>query len=188
MSNDTLTTSLFANFPGTIDPHKTVVYGHSFGGATAAVAAQRDPLVVGGLNFDGTIFGPVNEQGFEGKPFVLVASTRNYTRPTIPPIAEWDSFYDMVDAAKMELVVWDTQHYAFMDVPLLLTVYQIPPATQPMVDQTFGTLNGRRLEAAQNQIMNGLLTLAFNEDDEPLKDVGINPDIYVVLDDLLECE
>ena len=88
----------------------------------------------------------------------------------------------------MELVVRDTQHYAFMDVSLLLTVYQTPPATQPTVDQTFGTLNGRRLEAAQNQIMNGLLKLAFNEDDEPLKHVGINPDIYVVLDDLPECE
>jgi pimeloyl-ACP methyl ester carboxylesterase len=183
-----LTTPILANFPGTFNPNKVVVYGHSFGGATAAVTTQRNPAVIGGLNFDGTIYGPVNEQGLKDKPFVLVASTRNYTRPALPPIPEWTPFYSKVNAAKMELAVWDTQHYAFMDVPLLLTVYQVPPASQPTIDQTFGTLDGRRLEAAHNEIVTGLLKLVYDEDAEPLRNVGRNPDVDVVLNDLPGCE
>jgi pimeloyl-ACP methyl ester carboxylesterase len=188
LSNTTFATSLLANFPGTFDPTKVVVYGHSFGGATAAVAAQRNPAVIGGLNFDGSIYGPVNEQGFKDKPFVLVASTRNYTRPFFPPSSDWGTFYSKVDAAKMELAVWDTQHYAFMDVPLLLTAYQTPNASQSTIDQTFGTLGGRRVEAAQNEIVTGLLKLAYDGDEKSLRDVGTNLDVKVVLSDLLDCE
>lgn len=185
LSNTTFTRSILANFPGTFNRNKVVVYGHSFGGATAAVAAQRNPAVIGGLNFDGTIYGPVNEQGFKDKPFVLAASTRNYTRPTFPAVPDWDQFYEKVDAAKMELAIWDTQHYAFMDVPLLLTVYrQVPPTSQPTIDQTFGTLKGRRVEAAQNEIVAGLLKLAYDANPEALANVARNSDIDVVFDDV----
>jgi pimeloyl-ACP methyl ester carboxylesterase len=187
LSNTTFTSPLLAQFPGTFDPTKVVVYGHSFGGATAATAAQRIPAVIGGLNFDGTLYGPVNEQGFKGKPFVLVASTRNYTRQagTYPPVPDWSDFYAKVDGAKMELAVWDTQHYAFMDVPLLLSAFHTPPESQPMIEQTFGTLSGRRVEAAQNEIVTGLLELAFDGDEEPLRCVGReNFDVYVALDGL----
>jgi hypothetical protein len=106
----------------------------------------------------------------------------------LPPIPEWNLFYSKINAAKLELAVWDTQHYAFMDVPLLLTVYQVPPASQPTIDQTFGTLDGRRLEAAHNEIVTGLLKLAYDEDSEPLRDVDRNSDVDVVLSDLPWCE
>jgi pimeloyl-ACP methyl ester carboxylesterase len=189
LSNTTFTRSILANFPGTFDPTNVVVYGHSFGGSTAAVAAQRFPSVIGGLNFDGPTYGSVNETGFAKTPFILVASTRNITRPAaFPPVPEWNTFYGKVDAAKMELAVWDTQHYAFMDVPLLLTVYQTPPASQPTINQTFGTLDGRRVEAAQNEIVSGLLKLAYDGDEEPLRNVGGNGDVKVVLDGLSGCE
>ena len=83
----------------------------------------------------------------------------------------------------MELAIWDTQHYAFMDVLLLLTAFQVPPASQPTIDQTFGTLEGRRVEAAQNDIVSGLLKLVYDGDGEMLRDVGRNSDVVVVLDD-----
>jgi pimeloyl-ACP methyl ester carboxylesterase len=188
LSNTTFTNSILANFPGTFNPKKVVVYGHSFGGATAAVAAQRNPAVIGGLNFDGTIYGPVNEQGFKDKPFVLIASTRNYTRPTFPPSSDWTAFYRNIKGPKMELAIWDTQHYAFMDVPLLLTAFQVPPASQPTIDQTFGTLEGRKVDAAQNEIVSGLLKLVYDGDGAMLRHVGRNSDVVVVLDDLSGCE
>lgn len=187
LSNTTLTASLFANFPGTFDPHKVAVYGHSFGGATAASTAQRDSRVVGGLNFDGTIFGPVSVQGFKDKPFVLVsrAIDNNSSAPGVPG---WDEFYEKIDAAKMELAVRDTQHYAFTDVPLLLTVYQVPPASQLTVDQVFGKLDGKKVERAVDEIMAGLLELLFNKKTEPLRHVGGNPDIDVLLSHLPKCK
>ena len=77
---------------------------------------------------------------------------------------------------------------AVIAVPLLLTAFQVPPASQPTIDQTFGTLEGRRVEAAQNDIVSGLLKLVYDGDGEMLRDVGRNSDVVVVLDDLSGCE
>ena len=182
LSNTTFTASIFSNSPGTFSPDKVAVYGHSLGGATAVIAARRDPQVIGGADFDGTIYGAVGEQGFKGKPFVLVESAAHIN--STPSVLNWDEFYKRLDAAKMKLAVRDTQHYSFTDVPLLLTVYQLPPASQPTVDQVFGKLNGKKVEKAVDKIMAGLLELLFNRKTKPLEDVGKDPDIDVVLSHL----
>ena len=186
LSNTSFTASLFADFPGTFSPHKVAVYGHSLGGATAAIAAQRNPQVIGGVNLDGTIYGAVREQGFKGKPFVLVESAAHIN--STPSVLEWDEFYKKLDAAKMKLAVRDTQHYSFTDVPLLLTVYRIPPASQSTVDQVFGKLNGKKVEKAVNEITAGLLELLFNKKTKPLEDVGKDPDIDVVFSHFPNCK
>lgn len=98
-------------------------------------------------------------------------------------VVDFDEFYRKIDAPKMDLVVKNTQHYSFTDVPLLLTVYKIPPASQPMVDQVFGTLNGKEVEKALDQVTAGLLEFLFNNKTEPLKDVGNNPIINVLHSD-----
>jgi hypothetical protein len=121
-------------------------------------------------------------EGFKDKPFVLVSRAVNNSVP------EWDEFYNKIDAAKIELAVRDTQHYAFTDVPLLLTVYPVPPASQLTVDQVFGKLDGKKVEKVVNDIMAGLLELLFNKDIKPLKDVGRNPDIDVLLSHLPKCK
>ncbi|KAJ5819335.1 Alpha/Beta hydrolase protein [Penicillium riverlandense] len=181
LSNTTFTDSLFANFPGTFNPNKIAVYGHSFGGSTAAETALRDSRVIGGLNIDGPIYGSVGKQGIKGKPFVLVANGGE-------PVVDFDEFYRKIDAPKMDLVVRNTQHYAFTDVPLLLTVYQIPPASQPTVNQVFGTLNGKKVEKALDQITAGLLEFLFNDRTKPLKDVAGDRDIDVLHSDLRKCK
>lgn len=90
----------------------------------------------------------------------------------------------------MEVAVWDTQHYAFMDVPLLLTTVgqTLSPEERVVVDQTFGTLGGKRVEGAMNEIVVGLLELVFDGNTEPLREVGKNTDVDVVRSDLLGCE
>lgn len=189
LSNTTLTASFLANFPGTFNPQRVAVFGHSLGGSTAAIAAMRDPSVIGGINLDGPILGSVDEQGFAGKPFVLVATMRVYnsSSPPFPPVAEWNEFYEKIDAAKMELVLPKTQHYAFTDVPLLLTEFQVPPASQSTVDESFGTLSGKKVEKAQNEIMAGLLELLFHNNTSTLEHLDRNSDIEVVLSDLPKC-
>ncbi|KAM0338875.1 hypothetical protein ACHAPU_011157 [Fusarium lateritium] len=177
LRNKTVTDSVFARFPGTFDPNNIAMYGHSFGGSTAAVTVQRDPRVIGGLNFDGPINGSVRYEGFKDKPFVIV-DTKSLDFP------EWPGFYKKIDAAKMMLEIKDTQHYAFTDVPLLLTVLQVPHESQALVDETFGKLNGRKVEKAMNQIMVGLMDLLFKKNTQALKKIGKNVNIKVLHDDL----
>lgn len=124
----------------------------------------------------------MGKQGIKGKPFVLVANGGE-------PVVNFTEFYnEKIDAPKMDLVVKNTQHYSFTDVPLLLTVYQIPPASQPMVDQVFGTLNGKKVEKALDQITAGLLEFLFNNRMKPLEDVCRNDDIDVLHSDLQKCK
>lgn len=183
LSNKTLTNTVFANFPGTFNPEKVAVYGHSYGGATAANVAQRDCRVIGGLNFDGTVFGAVDHEGFKGKPFVLVSRDVNSTS-----VALWDQFYSKVDGAKMELEVKGTAHYAFMDLPLILTMYPLPSSSQAAVAELFGTLDGNKVEQVVNEIMVGLLELLFNNWTSPLEHVGSNPNVRVLRSDLTMCK
>jgi pimeloyl-ACP methyl ester carboxylesterase len=174
LRNKTVTDSVFAKFPGTFDPNKIAVYGHSFGGSTAAVTVERDPHVIGGLNFDGPINGSVRYEGFKDKPFVIV-DTKSLNFP------EWPGFYKKIDAAKMMLEIKNTQHYAFTDVPLLLTAL-VPPKSQPLVDETFGRLDGRKVEKAMNQIMVGLMDMLFKKNTRALKKIGKNVNIKVLHD------
>lgn len=180
LSNKTLTSSLFANFPGTFNPHRIAVFGHSLGGSTAIITAARDAHVIGGLNFDGPVYDV--ETGFK-KPFVFVASTRNETKD-FPILPFWADLYPKIDASKMQLAVRNTQHYAFMDITLLLMVNKVPAAFQPAVDAVFGTLSGRRVEKAMDDIMTGLMDLLFKGKQEKLEHVSKNEDVEVVRDDL----
>nr|POE86661.1 putative 1-alkyl-2-acetylglycerophosphocholine esterase [Quercus suber]POE87636.1 putative 1-alkyl-2-acetylglycerophosphocholine esterase [Quercus suber] len=182
LSNSSFTASLFANFPGTSDPSRVAVYGHSLGGATAAIAAQHDDRVIGGADFDGTIFGSVREQAFQGKPFVLVESAAHIN--STPSVLAWDDFYNKLNATKLELAVKRTQHLTFCDIPWLLRMIQLPPASQSKVESNVGTLNGTRVERVMNEITIGLLDLLFDRDIISLKNLGKDPDIIKVRSDL----
>ncbi|EWG42561.1 hypothetical protein FVEG_04330 [Fusarium verticillioides 7600] len=179
LCNHTLVEQVFGDFPGTFNPHKVAVYGHSFGGSTAAITAQRDRRVIGGLNFDGPMYGSVVEQGLKRTPYILVG-----TNMTSDPVPGWNAFYDKIDAPKMEVVVMHTRHYAFTDVPLLLTEFKIPPESEAMVHEVFGTLSGRKVEKAANEIMVGFLDLVFKKNIKKLNAIGNNDGINVLQRDL----
>ncbi|KAF4337592.1 platelet-activating factor acetylhydrolase [Fusarium beomiforme] len=179
LSNETLVDDVFRDFPGTFNPQKVALYGHSFGGSTAAVTCQRDDKAVGGVNLDGPMYGSVKEQGLKGTPFLLVG-----TNMTSDPVPGWNAFYNKIDASKMEMVVDKTHHYAFTDIPLLLTKYKIPKGSQDKVDEIFGTLSGRKVEKATNDIMVGFLDLLFKSDANKLKSIGKKDGIRVFRSDL----
>lgn len=156
--------------------------GHSLGGSTAITTAQRDARVIGGLNLDGPVLGSTD--GFN-KPFVFVATTRNETKD-FPILPYWAELYPKIDASKMQLAVRDTQHYVFLDMPLLLTVKKVPAAFQSAINEVFGTLSGRRIEKATNDIVVSLMELLFRGGEDKLEHLGKNQDILVVRNDLRE--
>jgi predicted dienelactone hydrolase len=64
--------------PGTmwsqrLDLARLGVFGHSFGGATAAQACQMDARCKAGIDIDGDVFGDVVQTGLE-KPFMVIQS------------------------------------------------------------------------------------------------------------------
>ena len=79
-----------------------------------------------------------------------------------------------------------TQHYAFTDVPLMLTKIKIPKESQGVVDEIFGTLNGRKVEKATNQILVGWMDLLFKGKTSALKKVGRNANVKVKRSDLVQ--
>ena len=79
-----------------------------------------------------------------------------------------------------------TQHYAFTDVPLILTKIKIPKELQGVVDEIFGTLNGRKVEKATNQILVGWMDLLFKRKTSALKKVGRNVNVQVKRSDLVK--
>jgi len=86
----------------------------------------------------------------------------------------------------MVLEIIKTQHYAFTDVPLMLTKIEIPTESQPLVDEIFGTLDGRKVEKATNQILVGWMDLLFKGQAGALKKVGRNVNVKVLRSDLVK--
>lgn len=56
------------------------MYGHSLGGATAAAAMLNESRIIGGVDMDGSLFGPVISQGLS-RPF-LFFNHENASDPT----------------------------------------------------------------------------------------------------------
>ena len=66
-------------FETRLDLQRVGIFGHSFGGATAAEAVQLDERFKAGINLDGTDFSTVRRDGVQGQ-FLWLLST-----PPLPP-------------------------------------------------------------------------------------------------------
>ncbi|KAK7706613.1 hypothetical protein SLS64_007444 [Diaporthe eres] len=122
------------------------IFGHSFGGATAAQAMANYSTFSCGANFDGTLFGSVAASGLE-KPFVLMAA-ENHTR-TLDP--SWAEFWENSDGFKREYNVNGTIHESFEDV----SIYRdLLGDNFPSKTERFGTFPGGRLLRIETELMN----------------------------------
>jgi predicted dienelactone hydrolase len=99
---------------------RVAMLGHSVGGASAIIAASRDPRIRGAINWDGTIFGspPASGQAHDhpvqnmSQP-VLFMSHQNYADPS------WMAAWPRLKGPKMAVYVANTTHYTFSDIPSL---------------------------------------------------------------------
>lgn len=177
--------TLCESFYNSVDPSRILVYGHSLGGATAVNAAYQDERVLGGINFDGTVFGPVAEPGTD-KPVILAGPPIPENSTTTPS----EEFMEKLRGPKMLLTIEGTQHMSFFDVPLLLTYREdeIPPEAIPAIDMVLGTIDGNVLVQVVNGIVEGMIAFLFNDDVQGLCDISKDfPEILVVEKDLEGC-
>jgi predicted dienelactone hydrolase len=108
--------------PGTmwsqrLDLTRLGVFGHSFGGATAAQVCQMDARCKAGIDLDGALFGTVVQTGLE-KPFMVIQSN-----PSPCSNASCRSFQYEIQAilhaaprgAAYHLGIKGTEHFTFSD-------------------------------------------------------------------------
>ncbi|KAJ5472271.1 hypothetical protein N7530_006272 [Penicillium desertorum] len=115
---------------------RVAMYGHSVGGAAAAEAMRLDCRVVAGANLDGSMFGPVVQQGVRG-PFLLFGH-ENKTQTTDP---SWAEFWSNLRGWKLELELAQAQHYAFSDLSYLMKLLGVPVQNVPAMQKMVGNLD-----------------------------------------------
>jgi dienelactone hydrolase len=118
---------------------QVAMYGHSLGGAATAEAMLSDCRIVAGANLDGTMFGPVLQQGLRNPLFLF--GHENHTQVTD---SSWADVWSKLRVWKLELEVAHTQHYAFSDFPFLLKLLGIPVQELPAIQTLVGTLDGSK--------------------------------------------
>lgn len=163
-----------------IDFEQIVAYGHSLGGATAASVALADDRVLGGVDLDGSPWGPVIETGLE-KPFLYSGKDlENGDDPTIIP------FFEKLRGPKMMVRVDGATHYSYIDFPLLLTTQEeVPPELRLIYEYLLGTVEGERMMTIVITLLRGLFDLALRGDAQALSRVEKDfPEIHVMERDL----
>lgn len=119
---------------------RTAVFGHSFGGAAAASAISKIPSLRGGINLDGTMFGPVLDSGLK-RPFMLMGHD-NKTQETDP---SWKAMWAKSTGWKREFEVKNSAHYSFSDLPLVTEVLGLQGNLPHEVGQLLGSIEGSRM-------------------------------------------
>lgn len=116
--------------------------GHSLGGAAAAQTMYNNTRYAGGINLDGVMLGPVISEGFS-RPFLEFSSTTTSQRRN----STWTEFLSSLEGWKRELLLDDSKHLTFTDLPLLFD--NVPNAEQvrSKAQTLIGSLPGQRVRA-----------------------------------------
>ena len=96
------------------------VIGHSFGGATAAVAMDRDPRVKAAANIDGTLYGSIAGKALKGQ-FLLLQSDPAETHHSEWYLSGNRQLLENLEAGGFRYEIGGANHYGFTDVPLFFS-------------------------------------------------------------------
>jgi alpha-beta hydrolase superfamily lysophospholipase len=156
---------------GHLDTGRLGIFGHSFGGATAAQALAEDASFRAGINLDGGLYGSVLSSGVI-QPFMLVNAHSDFDAAALPPedraritasVAKWDrgwaGFLDASPLAVM-LTVRRTHHGSFSDFALLPESLKKPEKDPPAAGFADGEAALRLLSASVNEFFDAKLAAA----------------------------
>lgn len=122
------------------------MFGHSLGGAATAAAMLNDSRIAGGLAMDGSLFGPVIQEGLD-KPFMFMAHT-NHTRTNDSsagdPSNSWFDIWPKLRGWKLDIILANSLHYTFTDFPIVLETLSIVPNATTATNLLVTDLNGSR--------------------------------------------
>jgi predicted dienelactone hydrolase len=110
-------------FRGRLDMRRVGVFGHSFGGATAAQFCSQDARCKAGIDVDGSLHGSVIQAGIH-KPFMFLLSDHGdfSSDAEIRQIrADIQSIYDRLPAdGRLRIAIRGANHFTFSDDGALL--------------------------------------------------------------------
>jgi pimeloyl-ACP methyl ester carboxylesterase len=122
-----------------IDTCKVGIYGHSFGGATAAEAMLSDPRLIGGINLDGTFFGSVIDRGLN-KPFMIMAHEgKNLTTD-----ATWAALWPKLKGFRRGFMLGGSTHGTFTDLAEAADLIGLRERFPTEVAAFLGSIEGER--------------------------------------------
>jgi hypothetical protein len=142
-----------------LSTHRAGIFGHSIGGATAAMAMYKDSRFVGGVNLDGGLYGPVIKRGLQN-PFMLFGHKSNGTSPTwieIWPHLNW----------KLDIEILNSTHTTFTDIPLLADLIFGSPLP-PLVQGIVGHIPGERARDIITAYVVAFMKMALQGQSQPL--------------------
>ena len=105
---------------GRLDLGHVAAIGHSFGGATAAVALARDPRIKAAANIDGTLYGPISSQHLTG-PFLLLESDHGETGHSARFLDGNGRLLAGLRAGGYRYEIARANHFSFTDAPLFFS-------------------------------------------------------------------
>ena len=116
-------------------PDTAGIFGHSIGGAAAASVMYEDPRIIGGVNLDGGLYGPVIHNGLN-EPLMLFGHKSNDTSPT------WIQNWPYLNW-KLDIEILNSTHTTFTDIPLLANLI-FGDKLPPLVEGVVGHIPGER--------------------------------------------
>jgi predicted dienelactone hydrolase len=112
-----------SKFTGRLDMTRVGVFGHSFGGATAALFCSQDSRCKAGIDVDGSLHGSVIQTGIH-KPFMFLLSGHgdfSSDQESRQIQADIQSVYDRLPEGKrVYIVIRGANHFTFSDDGALL--------------------------------------------------------------------
>lgn len=133
-----------SNFFGHLDLESVGIFGHSFGGATAAQFCLDDSRCKAGVDLDGAPFGTVIQKGID-KPFMFLLADHSGETDTISMKikANINDIYNSFPDKHIYISLKGAQHFNFGDFP-----FQYEVLTSRLSHST-GSIGGRHgLEVA----------------------------------------
>jgi hypothetical protein len=138
LSNATLAHSLIPNLPPSgLNTTHTAMFGHSLGGATAYSILEVEERILGGLDMDGSLFGPgvFGSPNGTSKPFMLMGHAgHNLTSDDPFPISSWATVWPELTGWKRDIMIANTGHYDFSDYPIVFEKLDITLTNQTVLD------------------------------------------------------
>lgn len=118
--------------PGRLDLSRFAAIGHSFGGATAALALAGDARLRAGADLDGMLYGGVESKSL-GRPFLVLESDRAVTGHPPLYIRRVEGLLSRLGAPGYRYEIRGSNHFSFTDAEAFFA----PPA-RPLVRSVLG--------------------------------------------------